>query len=79
MWVLLCRWVISHKSIKSGKANQQRIFPILTFVIFSVGTLTWLVYGILLKDFTIIFGFVIGVIGSWSVLLLSLKYKNKKE
>jgi len=51
-----------------------------TYFIFSIGTLTWLIYGILLKDPTIIFGFVIGVVGSWLVLGLSIFYrKNKKE
>ena len=47
-----------------------------TFIIFSIGTLTWLIYGLLIKDPVIILGFGIGVIGSWSVLILSIKYKN---
>ena len=48
------------------------------FIIFSLGTLTWLVYGILIRDFVIIFGFGMGVIGSLSVLILALVYKNEK-
>lgn len=48
-----------------------------SFFIFSLGTLTWLVYGVLLGDKPIILSFVLGVIGSWSVLILTLIYKDK--
>lgn len=48
-----------------------------SFFIFSLGTLTWLIYGILLGDKPIILSFVLGVIGSWSVLILTLIYKDK--
>ena len=64
----------AYKILKSKSAVN---ISIPTFVIFAIGTLTWLIYGILIKDITIILGFVIGVIGSWSVLFLSIIYKNK--
>lgn len=47
------------------------------FVIFSFGTLTWFVYGILIGDKPIILSFALGVVGSWAVLILALIYKNK--
>jgi MtN3 and saliva related transmembrane protein len=64
----------AYKILKSKSAIN---ISISTYIIFSVGTLTWLVYGLLIHDFTIILGFVIGVVGSWSILFLSLFYKNK--
>lgn len=47
-----------------------------SYLIFAFGTLTWLVYGIALRDFSIITGFVFGVVGSWLVLFLILKYRS---
>lgn len=49
-----------------------------SYIIFAVGTLTWLVYGIALRDLSIITGFFFGVIGSWFVLILMLIYRNKR-
>ena len=46
-----------------------------SYLIFAFGTLTWLVYGIALRDLSIITGFFFGVIGSWLVLILALKYR----
>ena len=50
-----------------------------SYVIFAFGTLTWLVYGIVLRDLSIITGFFFGVIGSWLVLALVLVYRNKRS
>jgi MtN3 and saliva related transmembrane protein len=66
-----------HKIWKNKSAAD---ISISSFIIFSIGTLTWLIYGILVHDITIILGFIIGVIGSWSVLGMSILYrKNKHE
>lgn len=48
-----------------------------SYLIFALGTLTWLVYGVALRDFSIISGFFFGVIGSWLVLILILIYRKK--
>lgn len=50
---------------------------LVSYLIFALGTLTWLVYGIALRDFSIITGFFFGVIGSWLVLILMLIYRKK--
>lgn len=50
---------------------------LLSYLIFAFGTLTWLAYGISIRDLSIIIGFVSGVIGSWLVLALLLIYKKK--
>lgn len=67
------------QAYKVYKNKSSKDISILAFVIFSLGTLTWLIYGIIFKETPIILGFVLGVIGSWLVLILSLIYKNKKK
>lgn len=64
------------QAYKIWKSKSATSVSISTFIIFSIGTLTWLIYGLLIKDPVVILGFGIGVIGSWSVLILSIKYKR---
>lgn len=66
------------QAYKIYKNQSSRDISIPAFIIFSLGTLTWLVYGIVLMDIPIIAGFVLGVIGSWLVLILSLVYRRRK-
>jgi MtN3 and saliva related transmembrane protein len=67
------------QAYKIWKNKSADNISIPTFIIFSAGTLTWLIYGILIRDMTIILGFVIGVIGSWSILALSFLYRKGKS
>lgn len=67
------------QAYKIWKTKSAESISLPTFTIFSIGNLTWLIYGLLIKDLVIILGFGIGVIGSWSVLGLSLKYRNKTQ
>jgi MtN3 and saliva related transmembrane protein len=67
------------QAYKIWRSKSSENISIPTFVIFAIGTLTWLIYGILIDDIIVILGFVIGVIGSWSVLSLSIFYNKKKE
>ncbi len=48
---------------------------LVTFIIFAVGTFVWTIYGIVLRDWVLIAGFVVGVVGSWSVLWLTIYYR----
>lgn len=66
------------QAYKIWKDKSSSNISIPAFIIFSVGTLTWFIYGIVLKDTTIILGFTLGVIGSWAVLFLTLYYKREK-
>jgi MtN3 and saliva related transmembrane protein len=66
------------QAYKVYKNKSSKDISLLAFVIFSLGTLTWFIYGLTLKDIPIILGFVLGVIGSWLVLILSLIYRNRK-
>lgn len=64
----------AYKIWKSKSAND---ISIPSFVIFSVGTFTWFLYGVYNRDFTVASGFVLGVIGSWTILGLSIYYKKR--
>ncbi len=45
-----------------------------SFSIFSLGTTTWLIYGLIHNDAIIIISFALGVVGSWLVLILTFVY-----
>jgi uncharacterized protein with PQ loop repeat len=60
------------------KNNSAKNVSKLSYTIFAVGTTTWLMYGILINNLTIILSFSLGVIGSWLVLILTLIYRKKK-
>jgi MtN3 and saliva related transmembrane protein len=66
------------QAYKIWKSKSSINISIPAFIIFFLGTLTWSIYGFLIQDITIIISFVIGVIGSFLVLLLSLIYRNTK-
>jgi MtN3 and saliva related transmembrane protein len=50
----------------------------MSYGIFAIGTTTWLIYGILIKSWTIIVSFGLGVLGSWLVFILTFVYRKKK-
>lgn len=66
------------QAYKIYKNKSSKDVSTLAFIIFSLGTLTWFVYGLVLNDIPIIFGFILGVIGSWLVLILSLIYRKRR-
>ncbi len=66
------------QAYKVYKNKSSKDISLLAFVIFSLGTLTWFIYGLTIKDIPIILGFILGVIGSWLVLILSIIYRKRK-
>jgi MtN3 and saliva related transmembrane protein len=58
---------------KSG-ANVSWI----TYGIFAVGTLLWLIYGISISNVPIIASYAPGLVGSWLVLFLKAYYSKKQ-
>ena len=50
-----------------------------SFVIFVIGTTVWTAYGFYERNPTIILSFVLGMIGSWLVLILALYYRHKSS
>ena len=65
------------QAYKIYKNKSSKDVSTLSYVVFSFGTLTWLIYGISINDLPIILGFIFGVIGSWLVLILTLIYRKK--
>ena len=65
------------QAYKIYKNKSSINVSIITFIIFGIGTLSWLFYGFIINDLQIIIGFVLGVIGSWLVLILAFVYKKK--
>jgi MtN3 and saliva related transmembrane protein len=64
------------QAYKIWKKKSAENISLITYFIFFIGCFTWLVYGILLQDIPIIVSFIVGVIGSFLVLFMSLKYRN---
>ena len=60
------------------KNKSSKNISLLTYIIFAIGSALWLAYGILLNSWTIILGFIFGVVGSWLVLILTIVYSKKK-
>ena len=59
------------------KTKSSQNISIFTYTIFSVGTLAWTIYGFYLNDLPIILSFIIGVVGSWLVLGLTIYYRRQ--
>jgi MtN3 and saliva related transmembrane protein len=66
------------QAYKIWKTKSVKDISLYTYSIFSVGTLVWTIYGFYLGDLPIVFSFIIGVVGSWLVLGLTLYYRRNK-
>lgn len=65
------------QAYKIYKTKSWKDISIVTFSIFALGSLIWLLYGININQIPIIISFIIGLIGSGSVLFLAIKYRKK--
>ncbi|KKQ29666.1 MAG: hypothetical protein US48_C0001G0009 [Candidatus Levybacteria bacterium GW2011_GWA2_37_36] len=63
------------KSVKAKSVKDLSVFTFLSIVI--IGTL-WLVYGITIKSLPLIIGNAIKLFTSLAVVIIYLKYRNKK-
>ncbi len=63
---------------KIWKTKSAEDISIPTFIIFSFGTASWFLYGWYMHDIVIMSSFILGVIGSWSVLILTLIYRKNQ-
>ncbi|MFA6094643.1 MAG: SemiSWEET family transporter [Candidatus Paceibacterota bacterium] len=57
--------------------NSENI-SIVSYIIFSIGTTTWLMYGFSIMDSVIIASFSLGVTGAVLILYFSILYRHKK-
>ena len=63
------------QSYKIYKNKTAKDVSLITYFIFFIGSFIWLAYGIILNEVPIIISFIIGVIGSFSVLFMAARYK----
>lgn len=64
------------QAYKIYKIKSSSDISIPTYVIFSIGTLVWALYGVYIGDISLIVSFAVGILGSWSVLGLALYYRS---
>ncbi len=60
------------------KNRSAQDISLSSFSIFVAGTTTWFAYGVYLGDAIIMASFILGVIGSWLVLLLTIRYRKPR-
>ena len=58
------------------KTKSAKDIAVPSYIIFSVGTATWLCYGVYMHDITIVLSFALGVVGSWTILALTFLYRK---
>ncbi len=66
------------QAYKIYRQKSGASISLITYSIFAVGSLAFVIYGFSVKDNVLIFSFLPGVVGSWLVLGLTLYYKNQK-
>jgi MtN3 and saliva related transmembrane protein len=59
------------------KRKSAEDVSLLTFLIFAIGNVIWLLYGVQNGDPVIILGFGVGVVGAWLVVILWFIYRKK--
>ena len=64
------------QAYKIWKYKSAKDISKISYWIMGIGTTVWFSYGIYLKNWTIISSFIVGVIGSWLVLILTYVYKK---
>jgi len=67
------------QAYKIWKTKSARDVSLISFFVFSIGTLTWLIYGFYINDWPIMLSFSLGVVGSWLVLVLTIIYKGNHD
>ena len=63
------------QALKVWKTKSTKDISLYMFVIFTIGVLSWLVYGIIISDLPIILANAVTLILSLFILILKLKYK----
>lgn len=64
--------------VKTYKSKSTKDVSFVMFIIATLSTVLWLIYGILINSFSVIFTNVIVFVSSLIMLYLLLKYKNRE-
>jgi MtN3 and saliva related transmembrane protein len=70
-------WFIQAHKIWKRKSSED--VSLLLLVIFSLGNLAFLLYGIALKQIPVILSFAVGLVGAGLVLFFAVKYRKEKR
>ena len=63
------------QAIKVFKSKSTKDISLYMFLIFTIGVLSWLVYGLIINDMPIILANAVTLILSFFILLYKIKYK----
>ena len=63
------------QALKVWKTKSTKDISLYMFVIFTIGVLSWLVYGIIISDLPIIFANAVTLVLSLFILVCKLRYK----
>ncbi len=64
------------QAYKIWKLKSAKEISLINYLILGFGTTTWFIYGYVLKDLVIMTSFIFGVIGSWLMIFLVIRYKS---
>ncbi|MFZ2523293.1 MAG: SemiSWEET family transporter [Minisyncoccia bacterium] len=67
------------QAYKIWKLKSAKEISLINYLILGVGTTVWFIYGYVLKDLVIMTSFIFGVIGSWLMIFLVLKYRDRSN
>ena len=63
------------QAIKVFKSKITKDISLYMFLIFTIGVLSWLIYGIIISDLPLIFANAVTLILSFFILIYKIKYK----
>ncbi len=67
------------QAYKIYKNKNSKNVSILTYAIFLIGSVIWLIYGINIKNFPIIITYGFGSVSAFFVLIGIIRYRNNNE
>ena len=63
------------QAIKVFKSKSTKDISLYMFIIFTIGVLSWLIYGLIIDDYPIIFANTVTLVLSFFILIYKIKYK----
>ena len=63
------------QALKIFKTKQTKDISLGMYIVFVLGIILWLIYGIMINDLPIIFANILSLVLSSSILILKIRYK----
>jgi MtN3 and saliva related transmembrane protein len=63
------------QAIKVIRTRHTKDLSLVMYLVFTIGILLWLIYGILLKDLPMILANVITIVLAFTILIMKIRYK----